>query len=365
MSDERYDYVRPIETDVLPAQALNMDQSEVKPKKKGTRKRAPSVALHCWTFTYSDIKGLGRLPSHEELQNVLLQGGAMKYCFQLERGEKSGTLHYQGSVFFYKKRTLSSFRTLFSEKSSFKRAPDGAKLYAGGCLTIRPTHSARDSDMYCMKEDTRVEGPWYHPPLAYFGDDLIGSKKFPHPLLWQQEMDDKIAVAPDNRTVYCIVNMDGNVGKSVYAKTKGFLEDAVLVDTGLSASQMKAAFISLGPKRLYIVDLPRNGKDYKMLYDCIEKLKDGQLTSYFQGKYRSLYMRNPHIICFANEFPPMDCLSIDRWKLFSICPKTQGLWAEDAYAIRRKQRLAVKEKLIEEQKTNNIIKDIVKRGVKG
>jgi len=81
---------------------------------------------------------------------------------------------------------------------------------------------------------------------------------------------------------------------------------------------MKAAIVSAGPKKIYILDLPRNNKSYQEIFDTIEELKRGFVISCFHGKLKELYMSRPHVVCFTNEFPKLDFLSFDMWDLYQI-----------------------------------------------
>ncbi len=62
---------------------------------------------------------------------------------------------------------------------------------------------------------------------------------------------------------------------------------------------------------IVLVDIPRSSLGY-VDYSGLEKVKDGCI---FSTKYESGMVRfnRPHIICFANQEPLYDLMSLDRW----------------------------------------------------
>lgn len=54
------------------------------------------------------------------------------------------------------------------------------------------------------------------------------------------------------------------------------------------------------------------------IYDVMETVKDGQ---FLDGKYASTIKRmevNPHVVCFANNYPDTKQISEDRWQIYDI-----------------------------------------------
>lgn len=78
-----------------------------------------------------------------------------KYVFQLERGEETQRLHYQG---FLK----------FSTKIRVKQLATGLNRFAYG-IQIAPAYDEKALEKYCQKEETRVAGPWCYPSHLYRG----------------------------------------------------------------------------------------------------------------------------------------------------------------------------------------------------
>lgn len=69
----------------------------------------------------------------------------------------------------------------------------------------------------------------------------------------------------------------------------------------------------------YVFDLPRADtiKQKKGMWMTIETVKDGYL---FDERYqfREQWIRPPKVLVFANEEPPEECLSKDRWQIYTF-----------------------------------------------
>lgn len=275
-----------------------------------------------WSITYSETVN-NRLPISEKFEIALKALDPAGYIFQLEKGKKAETPHFQCNLRLKEKMTMTKLR--LSLRSNLR------EFYAGGCMTIRPTHDLKKANFYCMKEDTRVAGPWLFPSDIYIGQDLI--KKF-HP--WQESLFGLLMSSPDDRKIPLVCDPTGNKGKSIFAKTLGYRHGACVIPLGLTSAQMKAAIVGNGPKKIYILDLPRNNKSFREIFDTIEETKRGFVISSFQGKLKELYMSRPHVICFTNEFPDLGLLSFDMWDLYQISPNME-LESVDKFEIQRNQ----------------------------
>jgi hypothetical protein len=102
-----------------------------------------SSEIAVWEFRYNADAFDG-----EDALRELLKGVAKTYVFQLERGD-GGYNHYQGRLSLFKKRRKGPALRLFGEGL----APNYFEP------TIRSEYLKGDN-FYCMKEDTKVAGPW-------------------------------------------------------------------------------------------------------------------------------------------------------------------------------------------------------------
>lgn len=274
-----------------------------------------------WSITYQETVN-NKLPESSKFKNALDNLDPEGYVFQLEEGA-NGRRHFQCNLRLKEKMSQTELRK--SLKSILR------DFYGQGCLTLRVTHDTKKADFYCMKDETRVEGPWLFPDDVYIGQDLI--KKF-YP--WQKSLYSTLMEAPDDRKIPLVCDKTGNKGKSVFAKTLGYRNGACVIPLGLTSAQMKSAIVSAGPKKIYILDLPRNNKSYQEIFDTIEELKRGFVISCFHGKLKELYMSRPHVVCFTNEFPELSLLSFDMWDLYQISSDKE-LERVDKFGIQRFQ----------------------------
>lgn len=302
-------------------------------------KNTKPTGLCVWSITYSETVN-NVLANQEKFRQSLDNLDPDGYVFQLEQGKEAGRLHFQCNLRLKSPTTQSCLRK--SLKSILR------DFYGSGCMTIRPTHSLKKADFYCMKDDSRVEGtsPVLFPNDIYIGQDLI--KKF-YP--WQSSLFGMVMGSPDDRKIPLICDPSGNKGKSLFAKTLGYRYDACVIPLGLTSAQMKSAIVGDGPHKIYILDLPRNNKSFQEIFDTIEELKRGFVISCFQGKLKQLYMGRPHVVCFTNEFPDLGLLSFDMWDLYQISPEKE-LEHVDKFAIQRFQN---------QNKNNNTIPSITSK----
>lgn len=288
------------------------------------RKESP---LCVWSFTYQETVN-NTLPPSEKLQQAFSDLHSTGYVFQMETGAK-GRTHYQGNLRLKKPLPQNEIR---KQIKSICR-----EWYAGGCLTIRPTHNTKASDFYCMKDESRIEGtkPWIYPRTTYLGKDLHGYKNM-YP--WQQTVYDMIiGQKPHDRDINLIVDPAGHNGKSDLVKELAYHHNARVVPLGLTSAQMKSAIVGAGPNEIYLIDLPRNNKSYVEIFDTIEEIKRGFVISCFHGKLAELFMYRPHIVCFTNDTPDLTLLSFDMWQVYTIRGSDKTLVKEDKLQIRRMQ----------------------------
>ena len=283
-----------------------------------------------WSFTIQHTRDIPVLPKAEWIEKALQAHGASRYVFQLEKGGQLGKPHYQGVCVFETPISGREFRELIK---SYTR-----KVYRKGMLTYSPTHSLNDSEVYCQKTEARLEGPWYWPPAheRYRGQDIIQLEDL-YP--WQYLMwDIFINCTPHPRTIHLLVDEKGNSGKSAFAKMMRYRypKETCVVPLGLSSAQMKAALVSVGAKKIYLIDLPRNSKHLLDVLCTIEELKRGMVTTCFYGKYNELLMPRPHIMIFANKMPKMKLLSLDMWRVNTLS-EDMGFLFHDSDKIARDQ----------------------------
>ena len=228
------------------------------------------------------------------------------FVFQLERGEKKGIYHFQVYV-----KTKGRLRPQTFERDLNERCY-GYRARVKPC-SRRGRQALHD---YCMKEDTRVKGPWGKRDI-YLGQDL---ECMDNPRPFQAECIDYVKSPGNDRQILYIYNRDGNNGKSKLHKYLVYHKLAKSVPLG-NATQIKANIVAQGPAKCYLIDLPRTrGSTEKLgdLYSAIEKIKDGEVECGMYGKHLQLLMMPPKIIVFSNQPPIIQLLSRDRWNIKRI-----------------------------------------------
>ena len=233
---------------------------------------------------------------------------AKKWVFQLEKGKENGYLHYQGRMSLWK----------------IKRGPELAKLIEGMNKPLfnyfRPTTSSehKKEAFYCMKEDSKVEGPWKESDVIvketkqlsnFLKLELRGYQK--EILNWGNLFDER---AID--LLYCPV---GNIGKSIFAEYLEFIGMAEEIPPFRLMDDIFQWVCTRPKKKMYLVDMPRGMKKDKLgdFYAGIEVIKNGVC---YDKRYTAKKERfdRPRVVIFTNTLPVLELMSLDRWNLW-IC----------------------------------------------
>lgn len=243
-----------------------------------------------------------------------LKSNCKKAVFQIEQGD-SGYKHFQGRFSLIKKRQKSPLLNLF------KNIPPPNYL--------EPTVSKeyQKEAFYCMKEDTRIEGPWK------FGDEDSDDENevyiprqyrdlqlYP----WQQKiLDDSKIFNP--RTINYIYDTTGNNGKSTLASIGELLHGGIDLPPINDYKEVMALMCCIcsdkklrNPSTVFI-DMPRALRKDQLygMYCAIEQIKKGKLYD-MRYHYKSWWIDSPAIWVFSNSIPDLSMLSSDRWKIWAI-----------------------------------------------
>ncbi len=235
----------------------------------------------------------------------LLRNHCKKYTFQLESGDTTGNEHYQGRLSLDKK--TASWKQLF---------PDSG-------ISLRPTvtDNIKGPAFYCMKEQTRVDGPWTEKDFKIPKRKLKCIEKMKEKGLypWQEEILSHLEEY-DARTIHVVIDREGNNGKSWIFKWLIHELEAGFIPASCNSPEDLIAFAMCFPdKKTYVVDMPRAMKKTKLsgFYSAIETIKNGILyDKRYHGKM--LLMDEPNILVFTNTPPKKMYLSLDRWKMWTI-----------------------------------------------
>lgn len=238
-----------------------------------------------------------------------------KWAFQLEKGNETGKLHFQGRCSMKVKTRFSTLKKNNNkEEWGFHFSPTNKE-----CL---------NNEQYVMKTETRIEGPWTDgdtPPTVLPQHQV--AEWFP----FQKEILEWANKPMDSRTVNCLYCPDGNIGKSTLV---GYLDHQRIAVTIPAMNDFKDMMRLLMNKteayfnvkreypKLYIIDMPRAYKKDKLcgLFSAIEKLKDGYMCD-DRYSFKDLWIPSPHVWVFTNDLPNKTYLSRDRWCIWVAIDK--------------------------------------------
>lgn len=251
--------------------------------------------------------------SVEELKG-LLRVYAKKWCFQLERGD-SGYEHYQGRISLIKKKRKGELMSVFQANGI--EVPN----------YLEPTSTTCKGDqLYVMKEDTRIDGPWTDKDKQIYIPKQIREKNLRK---WQLNVIENSRVF-DDRIVNIIYDPVGNQGKSFLASYCSLYMDGIDLPPVNDSKELIQSLCDVceakglrTPNPVFL-DLPRSQDKSKLygIYNAIEQIKKGRLYD-MRYKYKEWWIDSPSVWCFTNILPDMDYLSADRWVIWTI--KSQGL----------------------------------------
>lgn len=259
-------------------------------------------------YTYDFVYSANKFESEHALI-TLLKGLCKKYVFQLEQGESSGYLHYQGRLSLVKKVRPDKVLKLFKEE--FR--PNWIKP------TVKNQHNEfvnKGDAFYQMKEQTRVKGPWCDKDEELYIPRQIREVKQLRP--FQQTIIDS-ADNWDTRSINLVYCPEGNKGKSILVGYCRAYKIGRALPPVNDFKDMMRMVCDMPTARLYLVDMPRSlNKDrLYQFYSGIETVKDGYAYD-DRYKFKEKVFDCPNIWIFTNILPDLSMLSDDRWKLWSI-----------------------------------------------
>lgn len=289
----------------------------------------PELKYKSWMVTImTDKSDKVDLPSKEDVTNILNEESE-KWLFQEEQNENAeveGKTHYQCCmVTKIRKRKMTLLKYL---SDSLNHPIDYIRVE-------RMKGTWEQAMLYCSKTEGRVGSTVKSATISVeydFSDiKLLDDQARRYP--WQNELLDRLFESPPfgfkidgdvDRQIIWIHDEKGNSGKSKIVKWVCVNNDLCVKISFGTANQLRAAVISAGPRRLYLLDVPRTlGTDDSMndVYTLLEDLKNGYIVSSFYGNYSKLVMAPPLVVVFSNKRCPVDKLSSDRWLCYTIIGK--------------------------------------------
>jgi len=260
-------------------------------KKVDTRSSLVCNQLIRWFFT---------LHVHEpeispkELYDRLI-GHCSELYFQLERGEDTGKLHFQGCFRLHHKEYFNTVKDIIGDNT----------------VHLEKVKNWRQAVLYCTKEETRTAGPWTH--------ESKWIRTITELRQWQTDLLTELITFPNDRKIVWYTDTIGGAGKTQFAKYLAVHYGALVLNNAKTAD---IAYATNDPS-IVIFNLSRTFENY-VNYGAIESLKDGLI---FSSKYESKMklFNSPHVVIFANFDPDLSALSKDRWDIRK-CSEPQPLF---------------------------------------
>lgn len=292
-----------------------------------------------WMFTWNNYQD----ESSSNIEALFKDGIAKYIVYQPEIAPHTGTPHLQGFIAFKKQQRVSSLRKLlplvhwtkvvrgtvedciaYCQKEN-TRAPGAIPVEYG----IHVNKSGMRCDLKTFEDDVKA-GISYETLLQKHRTVYARSSKYfekcfevfrPKPVEdmsyyenrdWHYVVNDYIS-NPDKRSMLFIVDEDGGLGKTTYARyLKTTRSDVQYLKP---EKESNIAHLLDPTKKIFIFDCPRSRLDIPLPYNTMEGIKDGEVVS---GKYDSCmksFTRPNVLIVFTNEAPDAARLSHDRWNV--------------------------------------------------
>lgn len=237
---------------------------------------------------------------------------AKKYVFQKEKGD-TGYIHYQGRLSLIKKRRVAAIKKIWYNSD----------VPMPNYLEPTVTEEHRRVAFYCMKEDTRIEGPWSDRDEPPYIPRQIREVQQLRP--FQNTIVSKVDEW-DKRTINVIYCQSGNMGKSILV---GYLRAHRLARALPPVNDYKDLLrmvCDLPTSRCYLFDMPRSlNKDrLYQFFSAVETIKDGYAYD-DRYSFTEKVFDCPNIWIFTNTMPDLNMVSLDRWKIWTINKETYEL----------------------------------------
>ena len=166
-------------------------------------------------------------------------------------------------------------------------------------------------------EETRIDGPFSNKEYHYVPRQVRGITLYP----WQKEILEDRCVW-DTRTINCVIQQVGNVGKNTLVTYAGCHNLARRIPMLESYKDFMRMVMDTPKSKLYLIDFPKmmNKAASASFWSAIETVKDGYA---YDDRYSwsEAYFDSPNIWVFMNHEPEIGNLSTDRWRFWTIPDK--------------------------------------------
>jgi hypothetical protein len=260
----------------------------------------------------------------------------IKFVGQLEKGKARGLYHVQMMLYFPNKPDASVLRQLLADAlcdsgAQWPSLPIVKELAQNAnpqIIALSPVTDGKRAEAlerYCLKTDeTQIPGTEFHwNPNRYSGEDL--EPFYQNPLSWQKQLYDLVQHRASPRHIVWIYDKAGKSGKTILVKTLLYEKGAGLLTHGGAQQLCTAALDFMAnasvPITKWLIDLPRTNcakNSTSSMYNTIEYLKNGMLSSSMYGRGQIQLFNPPHVVVFSNSVPTWGALTPDRWQVYKL-----------------------------------------------
>lgn len=241
-------------------------------------------ALYRWCFTISVSRA-----SCESTILKILTTHAKKFCFQKEKGEETGYLHWQGRFSLKRKLRRSQVAALF---------PDLMPHLSG-------EHSESGSFDYVLKDDTRIDGPWSDKDICTYIPTHLRVDEWNE---FQRSVIERIGLLTPRQIMF-VVDEEGCKGKSTLALRLACQRKADVLPPMLTSANdmLHWAFAKLQTRRRRLpvfIDLPRayDNSAWAKFVSAIETIANGYAYDE-RYQFKDCFFESPQIVVFCNSIP--------------------------------------------------------------
>jgi len=283
-----------------------------------------------WIFTLNNY-------DDDEVAALSTKPDGVRYIvFGKEVGE-SGTPHLQGFISFDKKQRIRKVKSVVGERAHLDVARDpaaavsyckkdgdyfetGIPPLAKGqrcdLESFKNAVKAGETSLKRLRENFSEVCAKYPRFVCNYIDDQVDAAPVPdHELYgWQLNLKIELETEPDDRKIIFCVDLEGNQGKTWFAKKWcQDHDDSMMIESGKKADM---AFSIRTNIRYLFVNCTREQSDY-LNYSFLESVKDGLV---FSPKYESRvrYLNKLHVVVMMNQRPDMNKLSLDRYVIIDL-----------------------------------------------
>jgi len=248
------------------------------------------------------------------------------WAFQGEQGDgnedgEDGYLHWQGAGSLRKKRREQELKNVMRKEGFL---PEHIAVMAtNNAENIKSLEGLKT--FYATKKDTRVEGPYFSSQASEYIP-----RQYRNMTLWSWQMMLLVIAKREidemqDRTVNIIYDPIGKHGKSkiaAYIELNKLGYDLPACNDYEKITQAACDMMEGDSNRspgILLLDIPRamDKKSWAGFVTAMEQMKKGKVID-GRHHYRKWWFDTPSVWCFANELPPKNSLSADRFHIWTF-----------------------------------------------